>query len=629
MLSALTFKVAFSKFDILKKPQIFLNTDTVKEVIMKKSLRIQLIAIFIALGIAISLAVSITMYLQYTRYILYSTRTNLTNTANFINTNYPELKDLKKLLDEGLAGSQYYNDLLNKMDELADSFQFTYIYVIEKRPDGLYFIFDTGNLEDDLEDNTFNQKYAEVPDSLQKAFNNKSISITEKPYSDQWGTFLSSYIPVIQRDSVIGMICIDFDISPINELQNDTRISIGIQLIFAVIFSAVIAFFVSRSFIKPIAMAQKAAMTLAEMDLSINIESKRQDEIGEMIRALMKIRDNFAKNISNIEIRLNELSDLSKTLDTSMDESVSNMNIVFQGMDLVQTQSGKQSDSVEQSSQAVNVILDNITSLNSSIDAQAEHINQSSSAIEEMVGNIRSIRSVVNKANSTAHELNESSEQGQGKIILLQEKLKTVTALSASLLEANKIIDNIANQTNILAMNAAIEAAHAGEAGKGFAVVASEIRKLAESVSKESASISKEINEIQRAIEGIVQVSDEAAQSFNAIHDGIKDIDTTFTTVNYAVEEQDTGGKQILDALKGMQTATQEVQTGAEEMQQGSQSIIKDIVQLKDASGEVHSSVQNIRQASQEIETSLAKAKDVAAKTLEHLEFTKKVFNIN
>jgi methyl-accepting chemotaxis protein len=503
-----------------------------------------------------------------------------------------------------------------------------YIYVIEKRADGLYYIFDTGNIEDDSADSTFNQRYDDAPESLLNAFNSVSISITEEPYSDEWGTFLSSYIPVVTENDVVGMICIDSDFAPVQELLNETRFSIGIQLLCAVIFSAIIAFIIARSLIRPIVRARNAAAKLANMDLSIEIKTRRKDEIGDLVDALMKIRDNFSANISNITVRLNELSDLSNALDVSMDESVSNTQLVFSGMEAVQTQSTNQFVSVEQSSQAVHAIMENIKSLNNSIDTQAEHINQSSTVFEEMINNIRSIRSVVNEANETAHKLSDSSEQGQGKITFLQNKLKSVSTDSVSLLETNKMIDDIAGQTNILAMNAAIEAAHAGEAGKGFAVVASEIRKLAESVSKESASISRKIIEIQKSIEGIVIVSDEAASSFDLIHKGIKDIDITFAAVNSAVEKQDSGGRQIIEALNGIKTATKEVQSGAVEMQEGSKIIIKDMMQLATASGEVQNSVQNIRQASQEIETSLTNAKDVAAKTMEHLQFTKKVFNI-
>jgi methyl-accepting chemotaxis protein len=593
-----------------------------------KSIRTQFILIFIVLGVIISLGVGITMYVQYSQYLLFSTRQTLTNVAVLVDSNFPILGETEYIKEEGAADSPAYYAILEDLAKFNEAFGFTFIYLVEITPQGYRFLLDTETLMEGGE-KTFMTYYEEDLELLDIASRDQKLVITDEVYTDEYGSVLSSYIPVVRNGQTVSVLGLDYDITFMTDLQNEALVSMGASLAVVIFLAIIIAFFVSHSFANPIRRAKNAASSLANLDLDVQLDTSRKDELGALLYALLQIRDHFKKNIDDIKTRLTELTDLSQSLDTSMDRSVSDMGAIFQNMDTVQTQSDIQIRMVRQSSDSVNEILEHIDTLNNAIQSQANHINRSSSAIEEMVGNIHSIRTAAGTANETAGQLSDSAEKGRKQIYLLREELQKVSVLSLSLQEANKVIDNIANQTNILAMNAAIEAAHAGEAGKGFAVVASEIRKLAESVSKESASISDEIQEIETAINGLVTISGDAAASFNTIYEGITAIDTTFGAVNEAMTKQDVGGKQILDALQGMHEATQYVRTGSDKMQSGSRQISEKIEKLQETSQEVHESVQKVRSISQGIEGSLTSAKDIAAKTLEHLGFTKKTFNID
>jgi methyl-accepting chemotaxis protein len=281
-------------------------------------------------------------------------------------------------------------------------------------------------------------------------------------------------------------------------------------------------------------------------------------------------------------------------------------------MEAIQTETDVQDQSVVQTSGAIDKIISSIDSLDNAVYTQAAHITESSAAIEQMVANIASIRAVVAGTKKTTATLSKSSESGHKMLIKLAEQVSRMYEQSATLQNANKTIADIAGQTNILAMNAAIEAAHAGESGKGFAVVAGEIRKLAELSGKESAAISAEIKKLEQAIEQIGTVSNETVGAMDTIFTEINSMDASFAVASNAVEEQAAGGSQILIALKTIQDMTEQVRDGAGMIQSQSGSIHTEMEKLQRISQEVTGRVKEVRTASRNIGSLLEDAKGLA-----------------
>jgi methyl-accepting chemotaxis protein len=161
-------------------------------------------------------------------------------------------------------------------------------------------------------------------------------------------------------------------------------------------------------------------------------------------------------------------------------------------------------------------------------------------------------------------------------------------------------------------MNAAIEAAHAGETGKGFAVVSGEIRKLAEESNRESNSISQEIKNMRDGINRIRQVSSETVDTMGNMFTEIKGMQTSFNTVNVAVEAQASNGQQVLEALEALRNTTEQVHNGSENIQRESEIIYNIVEQLKQISTNVNESILGVQQASKEITQSLNVARKIA-----------------
>jgi len=204
--------------------------------------------------------------------------------------------------------------------------------------------------------------------------------------------------------------------------------------------------------------------------------------------------------------------------------------------------------------------------LNGNVSEQAAAVTESAAAIEEMVANIQSVTSALSKNADQVTELQSASAVGHNGINEVVADIRGVAAESESLLEINSVMANIASQTNLLSMNAAIEAAHAGDAGRGFAVVADEIRKLAESSSKQSKTISAVLKTIKASIDKITRLAENVLNRFDTINGGIKTVAEHERGVLDAMEEQKQGSEQVLQAIGQVSDITQRVKNDAQQM---------------------------------------------------------------
>ena len=198
--------------------------------------------------------------------------------------------------------------------------------------------------------------------------------------------------------------------------------------------------------------------------------------------------------------------------------------------------------------------------LNDYVKAQANSVSKSSSAIEEMVANISSVNRTLVKNSQNVMELEKAAEVGRTSLGGVATDIQVISTQSESLLEINSVMSNIASQTNLLSMNAAIEAAHAGEAGKGFAVVADEIRKLAENSSNQSKTISTVLKNIKGSIDKITNSTNDVLQKFEVMNSSIMTVAEQENNVLKAMEEQGQGGKQVLEGLSDVNKYTSMVE---------------------------------------------------------------------
>ena len=407
--------------------------------------------------------------------------------------------------------------------------------------------------------------------------------------------------------------------APIDEVMetvSSLRLSLSIVGIIILLITLTIIYIVASGIVTPIRKIVKALQNIAqgEGDLTVRLPIQGNDEITDMSEYFNETIEKIGTSIKKVGITSDSMEEIGAELSANMTETASAINEISTNIEGVKQQTMTQAASVTETAATVEEIVRTIKQLNIGIETQAASVAQSSSSVEQMVANIASIGQTLAKTDSAINELTSATGDGKATLVTSNTVTQKIAEESGSLLEASSVIQHIASQTNLLAMNAAIEAAHAGESGKGFAVVADEIRKLAEESSVQGKTITTTLKTLSSEIETLAASSKTVEGKFNAIFSLAEQVKEMSARLTEAMREQEHGSKEVLTAIKNINMVTVEVQAGSEEMLKGGEGVAAEMRKLDDLTRMITDSMNEMATGAVQINKAVQEVNEITQK---------------
>ena len=380
-------------------------------------------------------------------------------------------------------------------------------------------------------------------------------------------------------------------------------------LMFVIYFT--LAFIAARALKRYFARLETLFGKIAAGDLTDRVIIKRQDEIGRLMTHLNMATEHSHAMLLALKEESDKMTAIGSDLSSTMEETAAAVKEITNNTEAVKEKALMQAAGVTETAATTEQIQEKLNLLVEGISTQSENIRQSSTLITNTAENMLRVNKILSQNDTLIKTVYGQMKAGTDGARAANEFITRIAERSEALLEASQIIQNIASQTNLLA----IEAAHAGESGKGFAVVADEIRKLAEESNMQGKQIGAVIKESTEIIAQVSEAGTQAEKTFIDVYELIRQISDKEDSIVDLMHEQEENGTQVLSAIETINKVTKEVSSASVEMLEGGKQIVAEMQKLADITRETTDSMTEIASGAEQITNAI---EDVVSITAEN-----------
>ncbi|MBR1911878.1 MAG: hypothetical protein IJ828_05940, partial [Treponema sp.] len=433
---------------------------------------------------------------------------------------------------------------------------------------------------------------------------------------DGWGWTISTYEGIRNSSGqILGIVGCDFGIDLFVKNMRSQILRLSLIGCIFVLFGGVIVWAFTNIIFGSMAKisASMESISSGKADLTARIPETGGKELSNLAKNCNSVIQSLAKLIEELKKHSSVLSTTGSEVYDRMNTNMRSITNASESVFSIDEKIKLQTNKVLGISEGVSAVEGEIGRLKEKISDQEGSITQSSSAIEQISSTIQSVSSIVEKISRDYEVLVKESENGKSNQKRVSEQMAEIAQQSAHLNEANTAIARIASQTNLLAMNAAIEAAHAGEAGKGFGVVADEIRALAETSAKQSSQIKALLGSVTSSISEIAESSNVSTESFATVSTHISQMDNLMKEVQQGMVEEKSAVKNLLETTRVLQDTIHSLSNASEQMHSESSRLFNGI-------GDLNKIASDTMSESKSVSNSITDMKSSAEYTLESID---------
>ena len=359
-------------------------------------------------------------------------------------------------------------------------------------------------------------------------------------------------------------------------------------------------------------------------DLSQRINITMMDDFGSLTTSINKLMEKLSDMITELRVKTETVSESASVISSSVFSAESALNEMAGTFSKITTNSNNQNNLIFDANSNIQKLVQNIEQVKEKSVLQTSAIENISASINQMTSNINSVSETAKKAQNVSNELKNTSDIGKESIDNAIESIKMIQLSSVEVTELIQSIKRIAAQTNLLSMNAAIEAAHAGEFGSGFAVVADEVRSLAASSAVSAQTIKTHMEDMLEKIEQGVNAINTAGVSFNNISEKVQENASYVEIISNAMEEQSYGAKETQDSAISVVDAVNDVKKLTEKETEDAKLVLEFMNQVVEASKSTAEAIKESEKASENLKSTITKVNISASSNMQSVDTIKK-----